>query len=216
MVSEGPTSRIGRAQFPTRASASDQASNHARPAGTDLRPGVPARQEVEPLVATREAVGGQGGKGRRRRRGPQAHRLAPPQRVCRAAKCDPAARHTRFGRTAITNWNNDVSTLGPPAGPGHDESKRVRGPGKSSVRVVVCGAASSLASGHGGEPTPGAMPHQFKKESGLELSSPTSMTPAADRLTPPSQKRRLSSRSHPACLVVPRVPICLSLDLVGH
>ena len=68
-------------------------------------------------------LAGRPGGRRGRRDGSGYSPVSPPQRVCHAAKCDPAARHTRLGRTAITNWTNDVSTRGP-LQPGQDKPKR--------------------------------------------------------------------------------------------
>jgi hypothetical protein len=97
-----------------------------------------------------------------------------PEGVPRGQGCGPAARHTRFGRTAITVGASDPGER-IAAAPGH---KRIRSFEDEVVSsCLVRRYVSGLWPGWGADPR-GISPissHQV-----LLLSSPTTMTPSTD------------------------------------
>jgi hypothetical protein len=105
-------------------------------------------------------AGPRGGR-RGRRDGSGCSPVSPPKRVCHAAKCDPAARHTRLGRTAITKPTNDVSTRGS-LQPRHDKPKKLRG------RCLVVAAARFV---YGHWPGWGADPRGISHSCHVKLSA---------------------------------------------
>jgi len=178
MVSERPRSRIGRAQFPTLARAWDQASKSPEVSSPTSSRSTFADTAGISSAASSPNPGNTSGSSAGKTSWTTARvrvliGLTTPKGVPRGY-CGPAARHTRFGRTTITG-GEQTSTQGPPQR--RDTTNQgVRGR-KSSVRVL-CAALHVWPLATVGSRPPGNMPHQFS--SGLELSSPTRMTPTTD------------------------------------
>ena len=160
---EWPCSLTGRVQFPTRARAWDQASKSRETSRSRNCPSSRGVSGGRSRGASSRCPGNASGA-RAGRVDVTAVRvwsctgLTTPRWVCHAASAVPAARHTRFGRSAV-QLGEQGSRRGDRRSAETRQTKDFAD-GVTSVRVF---AAASLctASGQGGEPTPGECAPSF-------------------------------------------------------
>ena len=188
---EWPRSLTGRAQFPTRASASDQASKSreisssriwsssrgvsgGRSRGASSRcPGNASGARAGSGVVTAARVWSLTG-------------LTTPRWVCHAASAVPAARHTRFGRSAV-QLGEQGSRRGDRRSAETRQTKDFAD-GVTSVRVCLLRRLCVRPLARVGSRPPGNMPHQFC----VKLSAAKSMTRPTDNAAGATASRRQS------------------------
>jgi len=159
MVSQWPDSRIGCAQFPTRASASDQARSRGpatgrRPAGRCPRSACELERGTRGVAG--QAVGEQRGQGvGDRLTGPGAHRFHHP-RGCATRPRLRSRRATHPSREDRDHWLVKQCL---DQGPLQRRDTTNQGPSRTSISMSGCFMRRSVYGlWPGGEPTPGEYP----------------------------------------------------------